>query len=155
MTETRSILAIDDDDKILRIVSTILRREGYEVETCTDPEKGLQQAIDGSYDLLLLDVMMPRMDGYELFEKLRQNERTRDLPVLLLTAKGRFDVIHDKSRYFMYGLYGFLSKPFYGRELAHKVNEILGLARREGSADVAAPAPAPVDHSEDAPTEVD
>jgi two-component system response regulator CpxR len=153
LTETRKLLAIDDDDKILRIVSTILRREGYEVETNTDPEKGLEQALAGSFDLLILDVMMPRMDGYELFEKLRQDDRTRNLPVLLLTAKGRFDVIHDKSRYFMYGLYGFLSKPFYGRELAHKVNEILGLARREGQSEPGVPAP--VDRSEDAPTEVD
>ncbi len=128
--DAKKILAIDDDEKILKVISTILKREGHDVETCSDPIEGLKIAQAGKHDLLILDVMMPKLDGYELFEKLRETPVTKDLPVLLLTAKGRYDVIRDKSRYFLYGLYGFLSKPFYGRELAHKVSEILSVAKR-------------------------
>ncbi|MBI4618004.1 MAG: response regulator [Planctomycetes bacterium] len=170
MAEKHKMLAVDDDDKILKVIATILSREGHQVETCSNPVEGLRLATEGKYDLLILDVMMPRLDGYELFERLRQDPRSKDLPVLLLTAKGRYDVIRDKSRYFLYGLYGFLSKPFYGRELAHKVNEILSVAKRTPGAqgpvgEPGGPAPVvddrkPVEGPEDLdqadrPTEVD
>ncbi len=128
------VLAIDDDEGILKIISKILTREGFEVDTCSDPQAGLEMAFTGQYQLLILDVMMPRIDGYEVTERLREHDEGKKLPVLLLTAKGRYDIIRDRSRYFLYGLYGFLPKPFFGRELVHKVAEILELMKsREAS----------------------
>jgi len=124
------ILAVDDDEKILKVIATLLRREGFEVETESNPEVGLQRARDEQFDLVILDVMMPLLNGYEFYDKLREHESTKTLPVLLLTAKGKYDVIRDRSRYFLYGLYGFLTKPFYGRELIQKTWDILGVAKK-------------------------
>ncbi len=123
------ILAVDDDDKILKVISTLLRREGFEIETESNPEVGLQRACSEKFDLVILDVMMPLLNGYEFYDRLRECEHTQGLPVLLLTAKGKYDVIHDRTRYFLYGLYGVLTKPFYGRELIQKVWDILSVAR--------------------------
>lgn len=128
---SKRILVVDDDQKILQVIKIMLQHEGFEVTAMSDSPTGLELALGEEFDLVILDVMMPQLDGYEFFDRLRQDERTKDLPVLLLTAKGKYDIIRDRSRYFLYGLYGFMSKPFFGRELIQKVWDILSLADRE------------------------
>lgn len=132
---SKRILVVDDDQKILQVIKIMLQHEGFEVTAVSESPQGLELALEEDFDLVILDVMMPQMDGYEFFDRLRQDERTRDLPVLLLTAKGKYDIIRDRSRYFLYGLYGFMSKPFFGRELIQKVWDILGVADRSAEVD--------------------
>jgi CheY-like chemotaxis protein len=132
---SKRILVVDDDVKILQVIKIMLQHEGFEVTAISDSVRGLELATSDPFDLVILDVMMPQLDGYEFFDRLRADERTRSLPVLLLTAKGKYDIIRDRSRYFLYGLYGFMSKPFFGRELIQKVWDILTVAETDdGSA---------------------
>lgn len=128
---SKNILVVDDDAKILQVIKIMLQHEGFTVTAISDSPEGLALAQGGGFDLVILDVMMPALDGYEFFDRLRQDERTQALPVLLLTAKGKYDIIRDRSRYFLYGLYGFMSKPFFGRELIQKVWDILSVAEAQ------------------------
>src|SRR6266540_4011483 len=79
------ILIIDDDEELCDLVSEYLAAEGFETEAVHDGEAGLKRASAGSYDLAILDVMLPKMDGFDVLRKLRE---TSDLPVLMLTARG-------------------------------------------------------------------
>jgi len=148
---SKRILVVDDDPKILQVIKIMLQHEGFTVTAVSDSVKGLALAQSEPFDLVILDVMMPQMDGYEFFDKLRASEATSNMPVLLLTAKGKYDIIRDRSRYFLYGLYGFMSKPFFGRELIQKVWDILSLADKPAGAD-SAPAAGQAPATGQAPT---
>ena len=86
MPKVSRILVIDDDEWILRMVTTVLRSERYEVITAGDGEEGLATAQSSRPDLVLLDVMMPKMDGFEACRRLKADEQTRHIPVLMVTA---------------------------------------------------------------------
>lgn len=118
----KTVLVIDDTVKILNIVKFFLEEEGYKVEAADDPEKGIVIAQKGGIDLVVLDIMMPRMDGYQVYRILKGDDRTSDIPVIMLTAKV---VIMSTPKDFFYGLYGFLSKPFTKKKLVDTVNAIL------------------------------
>ena len=120
--------------EIRSLLTIRLGAKGFQVLEAADGIQTMDMVQEHFPDLVILDVMMPRIDGYEVTERLREHDEGKKLPVLLLTAKGRYDIIRDRSRYFLYGLYGFLPKPFFGRELVHKVAEILELMKsREAS----------------------
>ena len=80
------ILMIDDDVMVLKLYSEILSKEGFEVMTSSDARKGFDLAISQAPDLVLLDIMMPTVDGTRLHEALSQNDKTKDIPVVFLTA---------------------------------------------------------------------
>ncbi|HLY72939.1 MAG TPA: response regulator, partial [Planctomycetota bacterium] len=84
---SHTILAIDDSKKILDIIKYFLENEGYGVKAVGDPFEGIQVAQQGGIDLILLDIMMPGMDGYTVFDNLKKDSRTREVPVIMLTAK--------------------------------------------------------------------
>lgn len=116
------ILVADDDDDIRAIVVYRLERAGYAVVEARDGEEALQLAFADPPSLAVLDVMMPKRDGYEVTRELRRNEGTARLPVILLTARaGESDV----TRGFEAGADDYLRKPFSPQELRARVDAIL------------------------------
>lgn len=139
------ILAIDDTKKVLDIVKYFLEQEGFEVRTAQDPFEGIKMAQAGGVDLLVLDIMMPGMDGYQVYEVLKGDVKTREIPVIMLTARA---IIMHTPRDFFYGLYGFLSKPFTKQQLVGMVRDVLALTEsKETTAVIRAPE-ASADHDE-------
>src|SRR5690625_847404 len=112
------ILAVDDDVKILNLVSIHLSRSGYAVLKAMNGVEALDLIEDEIPDLAVVDVMMPKMDGYTLTEKLRN----MNIPVLLLTAKGELE---DKEKGFLAGSDDYVVKPFEPKELIFRIQAIL------------------------------
>ena len=123
---TYTILAIDDSKKILDIIKYFLENEGYAVKAVGDLVEGIQVAQQGGIDLILLDIMMPGMDGYTVYDRLKKGGKTGDVPVIMLTAKA---IILHTPKDFFYGLYGFLAKPFSKQQLLKVVSEALRLTK--------------------------
>jgi DNA-binding response OmpR family regulator len=102
------ILIVDDDVDTLRLVGLMLQRQGYQISAATNGQQGLSKAVDEQPDLILLDIMMPNMDGYEVTRQLRQNPITANTPILMFTAKTQLD---DKVAGFEVGADDYLTKP--------------------------------------------
>jgi DNA-binding response OmpR family regulator len=119
------ILAADDDEDILALVAFRLERSGYAVLQARDGEEALELAIRELPDLAVLDVMMPKLDGFELARRLRAEEATSRIPIILLTAKAQDG---DVERGFDVGADDYIRKPFSPQELRARVQSIL--ARR-------------------------
>jgi DNA-binding response OmpR family regulator len=117
------ILIADDDPDILALVSFRLERAGYEILQARDGEEAVRVALDRRPDLAILDVMMPRVDGYEATRRLRQHEETRRMPVILLTARVQEE---DIARGFEAGADDYVKKPFSPQELGSRVQAVLG-----------------------------
>lgn len=117
----RKILAVDDEKHIVRLVQVNLERQGYEVITANDGKEALQKVEDEHPDLLVLDVMMPYMDGFEVLQNLRRNPSTAEIPVIMLTAKAQ-DA--DVFRGWQSGVDCYLTKPFNPMELIAFVSRI-------------------------------
>lgn len=126
-----SVLVIEDDHHILELLRVCLREEGFRVETAVDGQVGLEKALSESYSLIILDIMLPSRDGWEICEEL---SRARpNLPVLILTAKGDET---DRVLGFRLGADDYLVKPFSPRELVARVQAILRrikIAAQKGS----------------------
>ena len=132
------ILIVDDDLDTLRLVGLMLQRQGYEIVAASNGTQALNMAQSDHPDLILLDVMMPDMDGVEVTRQLRQNEHTRDVPIIMFTAKTQ---VEDKILGFEAGADDYLTKPTQPRELFAHVKAVL--ARTSKAKKPAAPA-APV-----------
>jgi DNA-binding response OmpR family regulator len=117
------ILIADDDPDILALVSFRLERAGYEVVQARNGEEAVQVALARRPDLAVLDVMMPRVDGYEATRRLREHEETRRMPVILLTARVQEE---DIARGFDAGADDYVKKPFSPQELGSRVQAVLG-----------------------------
>jgi DNA-binding response OmpR family regulator len=117
------ILLVDDDAAVRSAVSGALAGEGYDVDCLGDAEEALRQALAEPPSLVLLDVTMPRLDGWELCEILRRQSQTREVPVLFLT--GRTDV-RDRITAMQVGGTDFISKPFHAKDLRAKVRALVG-----------------------------
>lgn len=113
------ILVVDDDVELCSLVGEYLGAEGIEVESVHDGERGLQRALGGSYVLVVLDVMLPGINGFEVLRRIRNSSR---IPVLLLTARGE-DV--DRIVGLEIGADDYLPKPFNPRELVARIHAIL------------------------------
>ncbi|MGB7200787.1 MAG: response regulator transcription factor [Pyrinomonadaceae bacterium] len=113
------ILIIDDDEELCELVSEYLGVEGFSVDSVNDGEAGLKAALEGEHDIAILDVMMPKMNGFDVLRALRQ---TSQLPVIMLTARG-----DDMERIvgLEIGADDYLAKPFNPRELAARLRAIL------------------------------
>ncbi len=117
------VLAADDDPLILELVQFRLERSGYRVITATNGDDALRLAREHRPDLAVLDVMMLGLNGYEVTRSLRADEETRDIPVILLTARVQEA---DVSQGFDAGADDYLTKPFSPQELRARVQAILG-----------------------------
>ncbi|HRI03709.1 MAG TPA: response regulator [Pyrinomonadaceae bacterium] len=113
------ILIIDDDEELCELVSEYLGVEGFNVESVNDGETGLKRALSGDYDMVILDVMLPKMNGFDVLRNLREESQ---LPVIMLTARG-----DDMERIvgLEIGADDYLPKPFNPRELAARLRAIL------------------------------
>ena len=117
------VMLVDDDAAVRSAVSGALAGEGYDVACLGDAEEALRQALAEPPSVVLLDVTMPRLDGWELCEILRRQSQTRDVPVLFLT--GRTDV-RDRITAMQVGGTDFISKPFHAKDLRAKVRALVG-----------------------------
>ena len=117
----RKILTVDDEKHIVRLIQVNLERHGYEVVTAYDGREALQKVDDERPDLVILDVMMPYMDGFEVLQNLKRNPATRDIPVIMLTAKAQ-DA--DVFKGWQSGVDCYLTKPFNPMELISFVQRI-------------------------------
>ncbi len=119
---TELILVADDDEDIVRFVEVNLRLEGFDVVTVFDGEQALHAAYDRNPDLILLDVMMPKVDGFEVCQRLRSDGRTRNISVIMLTAKS---LSADKVVGLTAGADDYMIKPFDPIELVARVKSAL------------------------------
>jgi DNA-binding response OmpR family regulator len=126
------ILVIDDEPYILRSLSYLLQREGYAVETASNGEEGLQRVRTLNPPLVFLDIMMPHMNGYEVCEQIKQDQRLDGTYVIMLSAKGQQI---DRERGLLGGADEYMTKPFSPREVAQRVRAIL--AERRASSGIA------------------
>ena len=117
----RLVLVVDDSATIRKIVEITLKREGYRVNTCDSAMKALASITDDHPDLVLLDVMLPVMDGYHVCQIIKKRYRT--LPVIMLTSKDGF---FDKMRGKMAGSTLYMTKPFEPRDLVAVVERYIG-----------------------------
>jgi DNA-binding response OmpR family regulator len=117
------VLVADDDDDIRQLVKFRLERAGYEVVDARDGEEALRLAIERRPDLAVLDVMMPKLTGYDVTQRLRASEETKRIPVILLTARVQEA---DVARGFEVGADDYIKKPFSPQELRARVQAILG-----------------------------
>jgi DNA-binding response OmpR family regulator len=120
---TPLILVADDDPDILTLVTVRLERAGYAVVTARDGEEAVQVALDRRPDLAVLDVMMPRADGYEATRRLRGHSETSRMPIILLTARVQEE---DIARGIEAGADDYVTKPFSPQELGARVHSALG-----------------------------
>src|SRR5207247_7159051 len=121
-SDTGSVLVVDDDQRNVRLMESILRSSGYQVLKAYNGEDALQVVENDSPDLLLLDVMMPKMSGFELCQRLKGRYQTRLLPIIMVTA---LNALEDKVQALEYGADDFLSKPINKVELLAKVRSVL------------------------------
>jgi CheY-like chemotaxis protein len=116
----KRILVVDDDEMVL---DELLKPEGYEVHTVGSGAEALKKLDESAYDLIMTDVIMPEMDGFELCKRIREKEKFRDIPVVFLTAKTRDE---DRTRGLEAGANLFLSKPISPDKLLGIVSSTLG-----------------------------
>lgn len=126
----KRLLVVDDDPGLLLAVSETLRAEGYEVKTARRGAEALTRIAESLPDLIISDIRMPGMDGYQLVKNLRSNPRTRLVPIVFLTAK---DEISDRITGFRTGVDAYLTKPFEPDELTAVVQAILNRVERTHS----------------------
>jgi CheY-like chemotaxis protein/MinD-like ATPase involved in chromosome partitioning or flagellar assembly len=118
----KKILIVDDDFDTLHMVGKMLERHGFTILAANNGEKAIKTAQEDTPDLILLDIMMPGMDGYEVTRKLRSMENTAFIPIIMFTAKAQVD---DKLEGFEAGADDYLTKPTHPAELIARVNTIL------------------------------
>ena len=124
----KRILAVDDEPGILRLVQVNLLRHGYEVTTAPDGREALKRVEERHPDMIIMDVMMPYMDGFEALGILKKNPETRDIPVIMLTAKAGDQDVFEGWRS---GAECYLTKPFHPGELIAFVKRIFEAREEE------------------------
>ncbi len=125
------ILIVDDDVDTLKLVGLMLQKQGYEISAASNGALGLAKALEERPDLILLDVMMPDMDGYEVTRRLRKNPVTASIPILMFTAKTQLD---DKVTGFESGADDYLTKPTHPTELQAHVRALLARSPKKEAA---------------------
>lgn len=122
---TKKILIVDDEPNIVISLEFLMKREGFFVAVANDGEAALQQVAAVVPDLVLLDIMMPKKNGYEVCQQIRANADWQTMKIIMLTAKGRDT---EMAKGLAMGADAYLTKPFATKELVLKVKQMLGLA---------------------------
>ncbi|MBP7211332.1 response regulator transcription factor [bacterium] len=120
MDKAKRILIVDDDDEIRDLLEFDIGQSGYYVDTASDGLEGLNKALNNTYDLIMLDVMMPKMNGFDVCKNIRKAKLA--IPILMLTAKGTID---DKTQGFEGGADDYLVKPFDIQEVLLRIRVLL------------------------------
>ena len=121
MTDNKRILVVDDDPVILRLIEVNLDLEGFEVVTADRGEDAIDKAREHSPDLILLDLMMPEMSGWEIAEKLQQDGKTSGIPLVFLSARTQDE---DRKRGEDLGVAGYVTKPFDPADLVSTIRRL-------------------------------
>jgi len=120
---TKKIMIVDDEVNIRTALKYRLKKEGYSVLLAVDGLEALDKVALERPDLIILDLMLPRMDGYEVLKRLKGDPQTADIPVIVLTARGEKE---DRARSLELGAASFMAKPFSPRQLVAEVKRALG-----------------------------
>lgn len=110
----KKILIVDDEEVILKILRLRLSKLGYEVREAADGEQAIEQLENADFDLLILDILMPKKDGWQVLREVKSNPRTKNIPVIILTAK---DEDIDMSKGYSLGADYYMTKPFTTAQL--------------------------------------
>ncbi|SDG51864.1 Response regulator receiver domain-containing protein [Sinosporangium album] len=121
------VLVVDDDEVIRQLIAVNLTLEGFQVETATDGQDCLDRVLDVMPDVVTLDVMMPRLDGWVTASRLRTDEDTKHIRVVLITARAQVD---DRRRGLGIGVDAYLTKPFDPAELIQVVRDLAAMERK-------------------------
>ncbi|MDP3919579.1 MAG: response regulator [Candidatus Omnitrophota bacterium] len=114
----KKVLLIDDDPNIVRFVSSRLKQSGYDVYTANDGKAGLDEARKVNPDLILVDVMMPEMDGYTFVRTLRREDNFKQVPIIVVTAKEKMQEL-----FALEGIKEYVIKPFAAQDLLDKIKK--------------------------------
>jgi DNA-binding response OmpR family regulator len=126
----KKILVVDDEDDILQFLELVLREKGYDVVTAASGQEALTRAQIEKPDLVLLDIMMPQMDGWEVLKLLRVDDETADIPVAMLSARTE---AKDRVQGLQEGAVDYICKPFALQELLEKISTIFGQVEERGA----------------------
>jgi len=118
----KRILVVDDDENILNLEKTILEQKGFDVTSAAGGGQALKLLSENTFDLILLDVMMPEVDGFTVCRKIKDDARLKDIPVIFLTAKGGGEALAEG---FESGAVMYINKPFTANKLLTIVNTML------------------------------
>ncbi len=121
--ERKKILLVDDSSTVLLMEKMILSKSSYDLVTASDGQDGYDKALSEKPDLILLDVVMPRMDGFEVCRRLRERQEMRGVPVIMVTTRG--ELVSVETGY-QSGCTDYITKPINGLELLSKVKSYLG-----------------------------
>ena len=135
------ILVVDDDVDTLRLVGLMLEKQGYQIVAANSGNQALQQAESENPDLILLDIMMPDMDGFEVTRMLRASRATQNIPIIMFSAKAQ---VEDKVTGFEAGVDDYLTKPTQPRELVAHVKAVLARGKKPRGIPIASENTAPV-----------
>jgi len=125
--EKKRVLCIEDHPEMIELIRLILGRRGFEVEGAVGGREGLRAMRENPPDLVLLDLMMPDVDGWEVYRQLKADERLKEIPVIAVTAKAQN--IDRVLGLHIAGMDDFITKPFGPKELSASVERVLGAAR--------------------------
>jgi len=120
---TRSVLVVDDEPNIVLSLEFLIKQAGYEVRIARDGDAALKAIKERLPDLVLLDVMMPKRDGFDVCETIRANPVWKEIPIIMLTAKGR-DIEREKG--LALGADAYITKPFSTRDALDQIRQFLG-----------------------------
>jgi len=129
----KRILVVDDEIESLKLIGLMLQRRGYEIIAARSGTQALEKVKTGDPDLVILDIMMPDMDGYEVCRHIRADPATADLPIIMFTAKS---MVSDKVAGFQAGADDYLTKPVHPDELASRIEAILARSKRKKAEEI-------------------
>jgi DNA-binding response OmpR family regulator len=127
MSKPPSVLIVDDEPNIVLSLQFLMKKTGFEVRTAKDGEEALAEISRAAPDLVLLDVMMPKIDGFSICQQIRANPEWKDVRIIMLTARGR-DVERDKG--LALGADDYITKPFSTKDAIARVEAVLGRSRK-------------------------
>ncbi|MCC5810361.1 MAG: response regulator [Ectothiorhodospiraceae bacterium] len=119
----KTVLIVDDEPNILLSLEFLMKQSGYVVQTAENGEQALEMIRQAPPDLVLLDVMMPRKDGFQVCQEIRQEHDTGSVRIIMLTAKGRHS---EQETGLGLGADDYVTKPFSTQDVVHKVQRLLG-----------------------------
>ncbi len=128
-TLKKKILLVDDEPDLVQMVSIRLKTAGYDVVSAYDGQQALDSVKQNKPDLIILDLMLPKMDGYKVCRLLKFDERYKKIPVLIFTARAQVEDVHLATEC---GANGYLTKPFEAQVLLKKLEELLAAVQPDG-----------------------
>ena len=126
MSKTQTVLIVDDEPNILLSLQFLMKKSGYDVRTAKDGEEAWAEISRSAPDLVLLDVMMPKIDGFSICERIRANPAWKDVRIIMLTARGR-EVEREKG--LALGADDYITKPFSTKDAIDRIEAVLARPR--------------------------